>query len=265
VRINGRHIIVSASDAAEQREVLEVFEITNDTSVTRVSGGRDSATFRVVLPEGATGFSGQQGDVSPEAIALVNGRAEVYAPLAPGIKQISFSYKLPRSAFPLAVPAVDTTELLEVLLEDATGVAEGARLVRQGPVTSSGRTFVRWLAENVPAIAVVRVSFPSASRRPVIPTFVVVAAGLAAAMLFAMRTIARRRVPAERAPVDADADPDRLASRIAALDAAFDRKRLGARALGREVDADDRAAYEAERTRLKGALTDALARRDERG
>jgi hypothetical protein len=108
----------------------------------------------------------------------------------------------------------------------------------------------------------VRVTFPSAPGRPVIPTFVVVAAGLAAAMLFIMRTVARRRAPAS---TSAQLDPDRLAARIASLDAAFERKRLGAKALGRDVDDAERAAYDDERDRLKRELTDALARRDARG
>ena len=261
LRVNGRHLIISSSDPSERRAIVEVFELSNDSSVTRVGGRDDSATFRIALPPGARDFeAGRQGDVSPDAIAMVGGVAEVYAPFAPGIKQFSFSYTLPRDAFPLAVPQPVPTELLEVLLEDSTGTAEGAKLVRQGPVESSGRHFIRWLAEQVPAGEEVRVSFPTAPGTPRIPQYVVAAAAVAALMLFAMRLVAGRRATA---PASAESlDPDRLAQRIAALDATHDRRRLTARALGREVDAAEQATYDAERTRLKGELTDALARRD---
>lgn len=266
LRVNGRHIIVSASDPAERRAIVEVFELSNDTSVTRVGGAHDSATFRVPLPAGARDFeAGRQGDIAPGAIAFVRGAVEVYAPFAPGIKQLSFSYSLPREAFPLSLPTGEKTELLEVLLEDSTGSVSGATLKKQGPVTSSGRTFIRWMAEDVPANAVVQVSFSTVPRRPRVPQYAVVAAAIAAALLFALRMVASRRV--NRAGDDAPArlDPDRLAQRIAALDASHDRRRLAARALGRDVRADEQVAYDEERARLKAELTDALARRDDRG
>lgn len=264
LRISGRHLIISASDVSERRAIVEVFELSNDTTVTRVGGVRDSATLRLALPAGASDFEGgRQGDVSADAMALVNGRLEVYAPFAPGIKQLAFTYTLPRDAFPLTVRTDAATELLEVLLEDSTGSVQGASLARQGPVQSSGRTFIRWVAEGVPADAVVQVSFPSVAARPIIPQYAIVAAGVAALLLFAMRTVASRRVGAPAS--SASLDPDRLAQRIAALDAAHDRRRLAARALGREVAVDDQATYEAERARLKSELTDALARRESRG
>jgi hypothetical protein len=255
LRINGRHLIVSSSDASQRREVVEVFEVSNDSSVTRVAGGSDSATFRVALPKGAEGFGAGQGDVPGEAMAMVRGRVEVYAPFAPGIKQLSFRYLLPRDAFPLSVPLDSTTELMEVLLEDSTGTVEGARLVRQGPVESSGRTFVRWFADTLPPNAVVRVSFPAGpAGRPRVPQFAVVAAALAALMLFALRFVARRRAPA---PAAGEVEPERLAQRIASLDATFERRR--------SPTDEERATYQAERERLKRELTDALAQRDERG
>lgn len=264
LRVNGRHLIVSSSDAGERRAIVEVFELSNDTTVTRVGGGRDSATFRVPLPAGLGDFEGGRGgDVPADGMALVDGGVEVYAPFAPGIKQVAFSYTLPRDAFPLTVRTSAAAELLEVLLEDSSGTVTGAGLVRQGPVQTSGRTFVRWVSDSVPANAQLEVSFPSVSGRPLIPQFAVVAAGVAALLLFAMRMVASRRVGAATSATALD--PDRLAQRIAALDAAHERRRLAARAMGREVDAGEQATYDAERTRLKGELTDALARRDARG
>ena len=266
LRVNGRHLIVSASDVAERRSIVEVFELSNDTTVTRVGGRGDSATFRVPLPAGARDFeAGRQGDISPDAIAYRNGAAEVYAPFAPGIKQLSFSYTLPREAFPLSIPTGAATELVEVLLEDSTGSVSGARLARQGPVNSSGRTFIRWLGEDVPANSVVQVSFPTVPTRPRVPQYAVVAAAIAAVLLFGLRMVASRRVAPAGETSPASLDPDRLAQRIAALDASHDRRRLAARALGREGDAGEQSTYEEERTRLKAALTDALARRADRG
>ena len=45
-----------------------------------------------------------QGDISAAAVTYVDGVVNVFAPIAPGIKQLSFSYSLPANAFPLNCP-----------------------------------------------------------------------------------------------------------------------------------------------------------------
>ena len=262
IRVHGRHLVVSGSDADERRRITEVYELSNDTTVTKVGGARDSATFRAGIPAGAREFAAGQGDISGEALAVVGGRVEVYAPLAPGIKQLSFSYTLDKDAFPLAVPLEREAGLLEVLAEDQRATVEGARLVRQDSLVRVGeRMFARWLADDVPANAIARVSFAPAPRglgdagieRPWLAAMVAVA--LAGLTLTVVRITSRRRGLYDTAPARATGpDPERLARRIAALDAAFERERA-------PTDAR-RAEYVAQREALKRELTDALARRD---
>src|SRR5690349_19690226 len=49
----GHHIIVGAPDSHGEREAVEVFELGNDSSVTRVTGGTDRPVWQVRLPLGA--------------------------------------------------------------------------------------------------------------------------------------------------------------------------------------------------------------------
>lgn len=283
VTIRGRHLIVFAPRAGAgadgRREVLEVYELSNDSTVTGVSGpagaplGSSRPTWAAVVPAGAGDFRMQQGDVAPDAARLADGRVEVYAPLAPGLKQVSFSYTLPPERFPLRVPLERPTSVFEVLLEGQAGEVGGARLREVSPVAQEGRNFRRFLAQDAPASAVATVSFPKvalATTRSLYLAVVVTLAG--AAMLLALaRAAGRSRRPAlgaagpifapagapAAAAAPAAADPERLAREIASLDAAFARQR-GA---GDEA----RAAYQARRDALKRELTAALAVRAERG
>jgi hypothetical protein len=279
ITVRGRHLIVLAPRAGSdgRREVLEVYELSNDTTVTAISGapgaplGGARPTWAAVVPAGARDFHMQQGDVAPDAARLADGRVEVYAPLAPGLKQVSFSYTLAPQSFPLHAPLERPTSVLEVLVEGKGGEVGGARLREVSPVAQEGRNFRRFLAQDAPASAVATVSFPPvalATRRSLYVAVVVTLAG--AAMLLALaRAAGRGRRPASGgagpvfAPAGAPApgapagDPDRLAREIASLDAAFARQR--------GVSEEARATYQARREALKRDLTAALAAREGRG
>src|SRR3712207_1180027 len=112
---------------------------------------------------------------------LKDGRVHVFAPIAPGLKQLSFAYTLPRGAFPLSVPVERATEVLEVLLQDSAGAVSGAGLREQPPVAVQGGIMRRFLAQNVPANAVARVDLPAprASFRALFVAVVVTMVGAA--------------------------------------------------------------------------------------
>ena len=57
IRIRGRHLIVSAPGAGGSRTVVEVFELSNDSSVTLVSPGTsgDRPTWHTAIPPQAKG------------------------------------------------------------------------------------------------------------------------------------------------------------------------------------------------------------------
>lgn len=250
----GRHIVVSAIDSAQTRGVIEVFELSNDSSVTRVAPPQGT-TWEGGIPAHAAGFRVGDGDISGDAVRTEGGRVLVEAPIAPGLKQLSFSYDVPARDFPLSIPAEHRTEVLEVLVEDPTGVATGAGLGEVDPVEVDGRHFRRFIAHDVVPSAVVRVAI---DRPPAIPRryyIMIVALASGAAMLVVLaRSTWRRGSRAAPAGIPAWAnDPDALARRIATLDAEFERVP--------SPSDEARETYELRRADLKARLADALARR----
>lgn len=264
ITVRGRHLIVLAPSAAGEREVLEVFELSNDGGRTRIaSGGADSSTWSSVLPAGATRFRVGQGDVGADALAERAGRVELYAPLAPGLKQITYAYTIASRGFPMSVPLQRGTTVLEVLIEERAASVEGAGLVEVNPVVQDGRAFRRFLAEDAPAAAVVRITVPVTTGQGERSLYVVAVVTLAGVLMLLALLRASGRLGRGRAVRVGGAgrgaaaeNPERLAKQIHDLDASFARKRTPA------PDAD--AAYQARRTELKDRLTAALAARHDR-
>lgn len=150
IHVTGRHLVVSAPDADGRRSIVEVYELQNDTVVTRI-GTRDRPAFVAALPRDAADPTASQGDFTGEAVVRVPQGLAVVAPISPGLRQLAFNYRLPATAFPFALDLADSASVVEVLLEEPTGqvVAEG--MTAMGAVTSEGRSFVRFLGRNVPA------------------------------------------------------------------------------------------------------------------
>lgn len=217
LRVRGRHI-AAATLNGERRTLIEVYEISNDTTLTRVAGPTELPTFVAPIPDGATDVRVGEGDVASQATRTERGRLLVFAPMAPGLKQLSFSYSLGADDFPLTQPIRDSTDILEVLLEDLGSTAEGANLRNLGEVTAEGRRFQRYLSQDVPANSTVRIVMPagpSATRFGIYVT--VLTTLLALAMLGTLaRVMARPRRPPLSTPTLSHAD--RLAREIALLD-----------------------------------------------
>ena len=166
--IRGRHLIVSRAAPDGMRTVTEVFEVSNDTSVTRAARDESpqSAVWSSLIPASATSPVVADGDIPAAAVRFANSHVLVYAPFAPGMKQLAFHYDLPASAFPLKIPIERGAVVLEVLVEDPTGSASGARLKAVAPVAIEGHQFRRYLAGDVPANAVAEVSVPEPKQPP---------------------------------------------------------------------------------------------------
>ena len=251
----GRHIVVSALDPNGRRGVIEVYELSNDSSVTRIARDSD-AVWEAAIPTGASAFRVGEGDVSADAIIAGAGRVRVVAPLAPGIKQLSFSYDLEAKAFPMSIPAERETSVLEVLVEDPRGTASGGGIAEVDPVSVEGRTFRRFLAHDVPANGVVRVDVPRGSPLARGRYITIVALALGAAMLVVLaRAVMRRGGPRRQVQAIPEwaNDPERLARRIAALDAEFEKVE--------QPTAEARETYDIKRAELKARLAEALTKR----
>ena len=249
LKVRGRHVIVSAASASGRRTVTEVYELSNDTTVTAVAPAA-GATFTAVLPDGAADPQVGSGDVAGEAVAFDGGRVSVTAPFAPGLKQLAYAYTLPAEAFPLRVPVLRGAEVLEVLVEEPTAQVSGAGLAATDSATVSGRTFRRFLAQDVKPSAVAQIGVPPAPAFGRRGYLAALAALIGGAMLVALlRALAFRRRTAPAAAA-APALADRIVHEIAALDRGFEQRTAPSDA--------DRASYAARRAELKAQLTAAL-------
>ncbi len=260
VRVLGRHLVISAPRADRHREIVEVYELANDTTVTRVSGGPTAPAFSALLPDRAVNFQAGQGDFSPGALVMQDGRLASHAPIAPGLKQLSFSYMLPADAFPLSVPIDRAVEVMELLMEEPAADAQAPGLVEVSPVSIEQRTFRRFLAQQMPPNVVITVIAPAPPSRQLAPSYVItialVAGGLMAVGLLAASLAGRRRlataVPAATVPsLSPGLDGAALARAVAELDEVFERQS--------EATDAERATYLARRAELKRRLADALA------
>ena len=253
VHTRGRHLVVSASSVDGRRTLVEVFELSNDTTVTAVSGARGRATWSTTLAPNASGFQVGQSDISSNAVQFRDGRVLVYASISPGIRQVAFSYSVPASDFPLAVPIGEPVGVLEVLVEDPGATASGGGLVEQRPVALEGRSFRRFLGQDVRtgSTVTINVGAPTGSggNQFVLVLIIATAGIMSIALAFALtRRRPRRQAPRVAPPVAAE----HLARDIAELDDAFER-------MTSPTDAD-REAYRTRRDVLKARLADALAK-----
>jgi hypothetical protein len=257
LNVRGRHLVVAAPRGGTGRRAVDVFEIANDTSVTLVSGPAGNPTWTVALPRGARKEQVDQGDIPAGAVQFNSGMARIFAPFSPGMKQLVISYELPPASFPATIP-IHGPAVFEVLLEEPTARAVAPHLLPQAPVTLEGHTYQRYLAQDVPADATLRLTVPTtASRSRVLPAIIVLLALVAAALGW---RAGRRELAAERSkgtvpdvltPRGAIPDVSALVNAIAALDVVRE-SQSGA---GQAVD----AVYRRRRAELKEQLVALLA------
>jgi hypothetical protein len=195
--LRGHHVVVSAADANARRSVVEVYDLSNDSSVTRVATGDNpaAATWATHIAPAAADFKVGQGDISGQAVSFKDGTVSVFAPLAPGIKQLSFSYSLPANSFPLKLPLEKATGVYEILIEDKTGKVSGPHIREVDPVTVDERNYRRFLASDMPENSVAVIDLPAPpSTRTVDPRYLLaITLVIGASMVVALAQALRRR------------------------------------------------------------------------
>jgi hypothetical protein len=197
VTLRGHHVVVSAAETNARRLIVEVYDLSNDSSVTRVAVGDSpaAATWQTHIPAKASDFKVGQGDVSAAAVSYANGVVSVFAPIAPGIKQLSFSYSLPAKSFPLKLPLEKQTGIFEILIEDKAGSVTGPHMKEVDPVTVDERNFRRFLGSDMPvnSLAVIDLPEPLATRS-IDPRFLVaITLLIGGSMVLALAQALRRR------------------------------------------------------------------------
>lgn len=257
IHVRGRHVVVAAADSDGTRQVVEVFEVSNDSNVTRIAG-HAGATFETPMPHGATEFAPGDGEVAAQAFTVADDRVRVVAPLAPGVKQFSFSYRLPAGQLDVAFAVPAATDVLEVLLEDPGATATGAGLKAVAQATTAGRVFRRFLGHDVVAGAWLSVRLPSAplAGRQLRLALAVIALGAVMLVGFA-RAFRRPALAGATNAVASEAATGAVAAlerELVELDDAFARTA--------RPTVEQRGEHLAARARVKARLAAAIAARD---
>lgn len=256
IKIGGRHLIVGGVQANGHRPIGEVFDLQNDSTVTVIARDTMTPLWRTELPAAAVGFQlNSNGDLAPGAISHRGTTVGLLAPLSPGIRQFAFTYELPSSAFPLSIAIDRPTGVLEVLVQEPTARVEGAKMRETAPVSEDGRTFRRFLGQDLSAGTVLRVDVPRLIGPEREKVYFGVASAMLAAMLVALVVAGRRsmlRSPLS-APVRVAPEPRsrHLLRRLATLDEEFEKTA--------SPDDATRSAYETKRAALKAQFAEALA------
>jgi hypothetical protein len=247
--VRARHFVIAPPDASGIRRVVDVFEVSNDSNRTLVASG-SGATWRVRIPDGVREASAGGGDMPPDAIRFTSDHAELLVPFPPGSRQIVLTYSLPIGTA-MTVPLNEAAGTLEVLLEGGAASVNGAGLAPGAPVSMEGRSFERYVAENVPAAS----SFTVDARGPLLGG----RASRVALLVLALVAVALGIVIGRkggRAPVvvPARSPADALAREVAALDRVYEAPE--------RQSPDAQAHYHARRARLMTQLEAAMTVED---
>ncbi len=243
IRVASRHLVISKPGNDGTRAVLEIVVLENDGPSTRVAADSFSPAWSMRVPKGALGFQVGQGDVGPDGLLLRGDSVVLLSPVAPGQKQLLYTYSLPASPGRVQLPVSDSIVVVNVLLEEFDRHVTGGAIAKADSQTIEGRHFQQW-AGPVPAGAVIGIDFPGNATGWVLPMLVsAVALSLG---LVAMRAL--RRPPVRATGKAAGPALEQLAQ-------------LDTRYAGRqdEVPAEEWAAYQADRARLKEQLAAELA------
>jgi hypothetical protein len=255
LKLGGRHLIVGASQPNGTRPVAEVFDLENDSTVTVIA--RDSVTpiYAIHIPQNATNFRANGGAAfAAGAVTRTGTTVGLFAPVSPGLKQFAFTYDLPAKAFPLTIPTESPTEVFEVLVEDPKAEVRAPSLREVAPQSLEGRTFRRFLAQDLAPKAEVRVNLPRIAIADRQRIYLIVGLTLLGLMVVALLFAVRRPRVARVAPAIPAAVPEprsqTLVRAIVELDDSFDTV---------TTTGDAREEYESRRAALKAQLSDALA------
>jgi hypothetical protein len=225
----------------------------NDSTLT-VMGSEANPVWRAPIPSGVTDLTiNPSGDVSPSMTKLDGNWLKVFAPVSPGIRQLSFTYTLGPDAFPLAMPVVDSTSVFELLVQEQGAFIEGGGFTEVAGVMQEGIPFRRFLAQNVPVNATMRFTMPKAVSRLGRKGVTIIVWAVLATMVLALSFVFwRRRAPRASVVVVAPENVvESLAREIASLDAAFEGRT--------DPTPAEREEFQTRRAELKARLNAALA------
>ena len=254
IQLGARHVVIGMVQPNGRRPIVEVYDLKNDSTVTLIPRDSTKPVWTAHVSPAAVDFQlNASGDLAPDAIVRRGPTVSLFVPLSPGLRQMAFNYELASKDFPLTIPLERPTGVFELMVQEPTARVTGAALREMAPVSAEGRVFRRFLAQDLPANAVISIDMPrliGAEREKV---YAGVGFSMLMVMLLALVYASRSKLPrfARRRTVPAESASRVLVRRIASLDAEHERT----------SSADDatRAAYESQRAALKAELAQVMA------
>jgi hypothetical protein len=246
IHVESRHLVIGKPGPDGTRSALEIVVLGNEGAVTRVARDSLSPVWGTRLPKGALAFQVGQGDVGPDGLLMRGDSVVLVSPVAPGQKQLMYTYALPAEPGAIELPIGDSIATANVLLEEFDRTVSGGGISKADSQKIESRSFQQW-AGPVPAGAVIRIDFPGNTVAWVLPLLV---GGVALTLVFVGMRALQRRPQTVAAP---------------AYNAALEQlARLDAKYAGREAEVapEEWARYQEERARLKTELASQLAGKD---
>ncbi len=191
IAVQRRLVTIARPRSDGSRDVLELLELVNPSSATRIAPDSLQPVWAGAIPAEALQFEVQSGDFSADAVVRRGDRVLLYGPVQPkGFHQLSYGYTLAGSVQAFALPVDQPTAELDLLLEDTLSRATAPGLRSGGVQQIETRFFARYRADSVSAGAPVRVAFSKAPLRAekLIPFLVIaIATALGAGLWVALK------------------------------------------------------------------------------
>lgn len=242
IELTSRHVVIGRPNEEGDRPVLEIVILHNAGDMTRVGSDSVAPTWIGRIPAGAHQFSVGEGAYSTEALTNHGDSVILVAPLAPGEKQLLYSYALPPTLKVARLSMDAPVGQMTLLVEELDLRVTGGALVLADTQSFEGRAFQRWSGPASPG-DVIEVRLAGGGRSWGLAMLV----GAMALLLGSAGLVALRRRPRAGAGTQRS-----LLDEIARLDARY----AGREA---EVTPEEWAGYQAERASLKSALQSQLA------
>jgi len=166
IHVDQRLVTVALPNTDGARNALEIITLSNPGLRTRIARDTLTPVWAGAIPAGALQFQIGSGDFSAQAAARVGDSIAVFGAVQPGGgKQVSYGYTLASGTRQLAIPIDQPVGELQLLLEDTTAAVTAPGLRALGVEAIEGRRFARYLADSLPARALVIVTYGAAPFR----------------------------------------------------------------------------------------------------
>jgi hypothetical protein len=191
IHLTRRLATVARPNEDGTREVLEILELQNSGVATRVTSDTLAPTWAGRVPAGAGQLRAGQGDISSDAVQFRRDSVIVFAPIPPGpAKQLSYGYSLPAATRVLVFPIDQTTDEVNLLVEDTVAVVSAPSLESLGIKELEQRRFAAYRAGPLAPGSKVEIRLPAGKfhAQMLLPYIIaVLASGMVVALVWALR------------------------------------------------------------------------------